>query len=79
VNVSSFNVLDELTQSSGQNKAKRGIRVNLVNPGFIVTHLQKPAGMSESKYQEYLKTVLTSRIRSPLWGMGENQKKWESS
>lgn len=65
--------LDQLTRCASLDLAKHGIRVNSVNPGLIVTNLQKAGGMSESQYQEFLKRSIdiTHPLAASLGRVGE--------
>lgn len=42
--------VDHLTRSVALELASRGVRVNAVNPGVIVTDVHKRAGMNEESY-----------------------------
>ena len=44
--------LDQLTRCSALELAGRGVRVNSVNPGVIVTELHRRAGMDPDKYRQ---------------------------
>ncbi|XP_055302952.1 3-oxoacyl-[acyl-carrier-protein] reductase FabG-like [Sitodiplosis mosellana] len=46
--------LDQLTQCVALELADRGIRVNSVNPGVIVTNIHKRDGMDEAAYAAFL-------------------------
>jgi NAD(P)-dependent dehydrogenase (short-subunit alcohol dehydrogenase family) len=46
--------LDQLTRCAAIELASRGVRVNAVNPGVVVTNLHKRSGMSEEQYAAFL-------------------------
>lgn len=46
--------IDQLTRCSALELASKGVRVNSVNPGVIVTNLHKRAGMDEETYKAFL-------------------------
>jgi len=46
--------IDQLTRCSALELAPKGIRVNAVNPGVVVTSLHKRGGMREEDYQNFL-------------------------
>ncbi len=46
--------VDQLTRCSALELAPKGIRVNAVNPGVVVTNIHKRGGMSEEAYSKFL-------------------------
>ncbi len=46
--------VDQLTRCSALELAPKGIRVNAVNPGVVVTNLHKRGGMAEKDYEKFL-------------------------
>ena len=52
--------VDQLTRCSALELAPKGIRVNAVNPGVVVTGLHKSSGMSDEKYEAFLKHSKTT-------------------
>jgi NAD(P)-dependent dehydrogenase (short-subunit alcohol dehydrogenase family) len=59
--------LDQLTRCAALELASRGVRVNAVNPGVVVTEIHKRGGMSEEKYDAFLEH---SRTTHPLGRVG---------
>lgn len=45
---------DQLTRCSALELAPKGVRVNAVNPGVVVTNLHKRGGMSDENYETFL-------------------------
>lgn len=60
--------VDQLTRCSALELAPKGIRVNAVNPGVVVTGLHKRSGMSDDKYESFLEH---SRTTHPLGRVGQ--------
>ena len=62
--------LDQFTKSLSLEVASRGVRVNSVNPGVIVTEIHKRGGMDDEAYKKVhrrLKLLLNiSRISFPI-------------
>lgn len=52
--------LDQLTRSSALELAPKGVRVNSVNPGVIITQCHKRAGMTEEAYAKFLEHSKTT-------------------
>jgi NAD(P)-dependent dehydrogenase (short-subunit alcohol dehydrogenase family) len=46
--------VDQLTRCSALELAPKGIRVNAVNPGVVVTNLHRRGGMEEEAYEKFL-------------------------
>jgi NAD(P)-dependent dehydrogenase (short-subunit alcohol dehydrogenase family) len=46
--------IDQLTRCAALDLAPRGVRVNAVNPGVVVTNLHRRGGMDETKYAAFL-------------------------
>ncbi len=46
--------VDQLTRCAALELAAKGVRVNAVNPGVVVTEVHRRAGMSEEKYAAFL-------------------------
>jgi NAD(P)-dependent dehydrogenase (short-subunit alcohol dehydrogenase family) len=60
--------LDQLTRCAALELAEKGIRVNAVNPGVVITEIHKRAGMSEDDYEAFLER---SKSTHPLGRVGE--------
>lgn len=52
--------VDQLTRCAALELAPKGVRVNSVNPGVIVTHCHKRAGMTEEAYAKFLEHSKTT-------------------
>ncbi len=46
--------IDQLTRSAALELASKGVRVNAVNPGVVVTNIHKRGGMDEEAYDAFL-------------------------
>jgi NAD(P)-dependent dehydrogenase (short-subunit alcohol dehydrogenase family) len=60
--------VDQLTRCSALELASKGIRVNAVNPGVVVTNLHKRGGMSDEDYEKFL---LHSKSTHPIGRPGD--------
>lgn len=60
--------VDQLTRCSALELAPKGIRVNAVNPGVVVTSLHKRGGMTDDVYQNFLEH---SKKTHPIGRVGE--------
>ena len=45
---------DQLTRCAALELAAKGVRVNAVNPGVVITNLHKRGGMSEPNYEKFV-------------------------
>jgi len=63
--------VDQLTRCSALELAPKGIRVNAVNPGVVVTNIHKRGGMSDSDYEKFL---LNSKNTHPLGRPGKPEE-----
>lgn len=59
--------VDQLTRCAALDLAPKGVRVNAVNPGVVVSNLHRRGGMDESRYQEFLEH---SKTTHPLGRVG---------
>lgn len=60
--------LDQLTRCAALELAAKGVRVNAVNPGVVVTEIHKRGGMGEEQYAAFLEH---SKTTHPLGRVGE--------
>jgi NAD(P)-dependent dehydrogenase (short-subunit alcohol dehydrogenase family) len=60
--------VDQLTRCAALELAPKGIRVNAVNPGVVVSNLHRTSGMGEEKYQAFLEH---SKSTHPLGRVGQ--------
>ncbi|HEX8709901.1 MAG TPA: glucose 1-dehydrogenase [Pyrinomonadaceae bacterium] len=60
--------LDQLTRCAALELAAKGVRVNAVNPGVVVTEIHKRGGMSEEAYAAFLEH---SKQTHPIGRVGE--------
>lgn len=60
--------VDQLTRCAALELAAKGVRVNAVNPGVVVSNLHKRGGMADEEYQTFLKN---SKKTHPLGRVGE--------
>jgi NAD(P)-dependent dehydrogenase (short-subunit alcohol dehydrogenase family) len=62
--------VDQLTRCAALELASKGVRVNAVNPGVVVTEIHKRGGMDEQTYQNFLEHSKTThplgRVGNPL-------------
>ncbi|XP_044735587.1 3-oxoacyl-[acyl-carrier-protein] reductase FabG-like isoform X1 [Chrysoperla carnea] len=58
----SKSAVDQFTKSVALDLGRQGVRVNSVNPGTIITELQKRGGMSEEKYAKFLERSKETHI-----------------
>ena len=60
--------VDQMTRCAALELAPKGIRVNAVNPGVVVTSLHKRGGMGDEAYENFLEN---SKKSHPLGRVGE--------
>ena len=59
--------VDQLTRCAALELAAKGVRVNAVNPGVVVTQIHRRGGMAEEKYADFLEH---SKSTHPLGRVG---------
>ena len=63
-NVAAYSVskaaVDQLTRCAALDFAAKGVRVNAVNPGVVITNLHRRGGMDETKYAEFVERSKTT-------------------
>jgi len=52
--------VDQLTRCAALELAPKGVRVNAVNPGVVVTEIHKRGGMNEEAYEKFLQHSKTT-------------------
>jgi NAD(P)-dependent dehydrogenase (short-subunit alcohol dehydrogenase family) len=60
--------VDQLTRCAALELAPKGVRVNAVNPGVVVTEIHKRGGMSEEAYDRFLEH---SKTTHPIGRVGD--------
>jgi NAD(P)-dependent dehydrogenase (short-subunit alcohol dehydrogenase family) len=65
---SSKSAVDQLTRCSALELAAKGVRVNAVNPGVVVTELHRQAGLNEEAYNAFLER---SKTTHPMGRVGQ--------
>jgi NAD(P)-dependent dehydrogenase (short-subunit alcohol dehydrogenase family) len=63
--------VDQLTRCAALELASRGVRVNAVNPGVVVTNLHRRSGMAEDSYTSFLER---SKSTHPLGRPGSPEE-----
>jgi len=63
--------LDQLTRCAALELAAKGVRVNAVNPGVVVTEIHKRGGMDQEQYAAFLEH---SKSTHPLGRVGDAQE-----
>jgi NAD(P)-dependent dehydrogenase (short-subunit alcohol dehydrogenase family) len=63
--------IDQLTRCSALELAPKGIRVNAVNPGVVVTNIHKRGGMADADYDKFLEH---SKTTHPLGRVGSTSE-----
>ncbi|CAN5572454.1 3-oxoacyl-[acyl-carrier-protein] reductase [soil metagenome] len=63
--------LDQLTRCSALELAPKGIRVNAVNPGVVISNLHKRSGMEDEAYEKFLEN---SKNTHPIGRVGKPEE-----
>ena len=63
--------VDQLTRCAALELAPKGVRVNAVNPGVVVTEIHKRGGMGDEKYEGFLEH---SKTTHPLGRVGRAEE-----
>jgi len=63
--------VDQLTRCVALEVASKGVRVNAVNPGVVVTNLHRAGGMAEEAYTRFLEH---SKTTHPLGRVGQPEE-----
>lgn len=63
--------VDQLTRCAALELASKGVRVNAVNPGVVITNIHKRGGMSEPDYEKFLEN---SKKTHPLGRVGKPEE-----
>ncbi len=63
--------LDQLTHCAALEVASKGVRINAINPGVVVTSLHRAGGMGEEAYAQFLEH---SKTTHPLGRVGQPEE-----
>jgi NAD(P)-dependent dehydrogenase (short-subunit alcohol dehydrogenase family) len=63
--------VDQLTRCAALELAPKGVRVNAVDPGVVVTNLHKTGGMEQEKYEAFLEH---SKSTHPIGRVGKPEE-----
>jgi NAD(P)-dependent dehydrogenase (short-subunit alcohol dehydrogenase family) len=63
--------IDQLTRCAALELASKGVRVNAVNPGVVISNLHRRGGMNEESYSAFLEH---SKSTHPMGRPGEPQE-----
>lgn len=69
--VTSKAAVNAMTQCAALDLASKGVRVNAVNPGVVVTNLHKAGGMASDAYEKFLEH---SKTTHPLGRVGNAEE-----
>ncbi|HEU5240210.1 MAG TPA: glucose 1-dehydrogenase [Pyrinomonadaceae bacterium] len=63
--------VDQLTRCAALELAAKGVRVNAVNPGVVITEIHKRGGMAEEAYEQFLEH---SKTPHPIGRVGNAEE-----
>ncbi len=63
--------IDQMTHCASLELAQKGVRVNSINPGVVVTNLHRAGGMEETVYKSFLEH---SKTTHPLGRVGNSEE-----
>ncbi|HEX7594446.1 MAG TPA: glucose 1-dehydrogenase [Anaerolineae bacterium] len=63
--------LDQLTHCAALEVASKGVRINAINPGVVVTQLHRTGGMKEEAYAQFLEH---SKTTHPIGRVGDAEE-----
>lgn len=63
--------VDQLTRCAALELAAKGVRVNAVNPGVVITEIHKRGGMAEEAYEQFLEH---SKTTHPIGRVGNAEE-----
>jgi len=63
--------VDQMTRCAALELASKGVRVNAVNPGVVITNLHKESGMDEEAYAKFLEH---SKTTHPIGRVGQPEE-----
>jgi NAD(P)-dependent dehydrogenase (short-subunit alcohol dehydrogenase family) len=63
--------VDQLTRCAALELAPKGVRVNAVDPGVVVTNLHRTSGMAQEKYRKFLEHSTTTH---PMGRVGKPEE-----
>ncbi len=66
--------VDQLVRTCALEVAARGVRVNAVNPGVIVTEIHKRGGMDDDAYEKFLEHCKTTHAMGRVGNVDEVAK-----
>jgi NAD(P)-dependent dehydrogenase (short-subunit alcohol dehydrogenase family) len=68
---SSKSAVDQFTRCAALELADKGVRINAINPGVVVTNLHRAGGLNEDSYEKFLEH---SKTTHPLGRVGNPEE-----